>query len=183
MASIDLAQVERRVRRRYEWSRAKQAVVGFSPVFLVIALATLLARQPSQAGGFGAATFLAGAAMLWYGREPQRAVLPGVLAGFVPLSLALCANHLHVCTGNGCVALCIPACSVGGLIAGYAVARVGKQRRAGASFWLSASALALLMGAMGCACVGYSGILGLGLGFTVFAVPGWLSRARLGPAR
>ena len=42
-----------------------------------------------------------GAAMLWYGRDPQKAVLPGIVAGLVPLVFALCANHMHACGADG----------------------------------------------------------------------------------
>jgi hypothetical protein len=114
---------------------------------------------------------------LWYGRDPQRAVLPGVAAGLVPLVLALCANHVHACGVDGCTTLCVPACAVGGVVAGLAVAGVGNQRKAGPWFWASASALALLTGAMGCACVGSAGVVGLGLGFGAGMVPGLLRRA------
>jgi hypothetical protein len=177
MDSTELSEVERRTRARYEWARAKRAVVGFAPLLLVVAVATAVARHPSVTGALGIAAFIAGAVMLWYGRDPKRAVLPGVLAGLVPLALALCTSHMHGCTGDGCMMMCVPACSVGGLVAGLAVASVGNQRRAGAVFWLSASALALLTGAMGCACVGYSGIAGLAIGFTAGVVPGLLRRA------
>jgi len=63
---------------------------------------------------------------------------------------------------------------VGGVVAGLAVASVGNQRRAGIWFWLSASSLTLLTGAMGCSCIGYSGVAGLGIGFAAGVVPGLL---------
>lgn len=115
--------------------------------------------------------------MLWYGRDPQKAVLPGIAAGLVPLALALCANHMHACSAEGCSSLCVPACALGGFVAGLAVASVGNRRRVGIWFWLSASSLALLTGAMGCACIGYSGVVGLSIGFGVGVVPGLLRKA------
>jgi hypothetical protein len=68
------------------------------------------------------------------------------------------------------------------VVAGLAVASVGNQRNAGPWFWVSASSLALLTGAMGCACIGYSGVIGLGLGFGAGMVPGLLRRAFGGKA-
>lgn len=177
MDSTELREVERRARVRYEWARAKRALVGFAPLLLVVAVATAVARHPSATAAFGAAAFLAGATMLWYGRDPKRAVLPGVLAGFVPLVLVLCTSHMHGCMGDSCMMVCVPACSAGGVVAGLAVASVGNQRHAGSVFWLSASALALLTGSMGCACVGYSGVAGLAIGFAAGVVPGLLRRA------
>ncbi len=177
MASTEFSEVERRARARYEWARVRRAIVGFAPLLLVVVVATTIARHPSITGAFGLGAFIAGAVMLWYGRDPKRAVLPGVLAGLVPLGLALCASHMHGCTGDGCLMTCVPVCVVGGLAAGLAVASVANQRRAGAIFWLSATALALLTGAMGCACVGYSGVAGLVVGFAAGVVPGLLRRA------
>ena len=73
--------------------------------------------------------------------------------------------------------LCVPACAVGGLVAGLAVAGVGLQRKSGVGFWLGASVLAVLTGAMGCSCVGYPGVGGLLVGYAVGTVPGLLRRA------
>jgi hypothetical protein len=177
MDSIEVSAIARRTRIRYEWARLKRALLGLAPLLLVVAVAAAVARRPALTGAFGLAAFVSGAALLWYGRDPQRAVLPGVLSGLVPLMLALCANRLHFCSGGACISWCMPACSLGGLVAGFLVARSGNRRRAGPSFWLASSALALLTGAMGCACVGYSGLAGLALGFAVGVTPGLLRRA------
>jgi hypothetical protein len=139
-------------------------------------------HRPTAALWFGVATILSGAVMLWYGRDPQKAVLPGVTAGLVPLAIALCANRVHACGPDGCSSLCVPACTFGGMVAGLAVASIGNRRKAGVWFWLSASSLAILTGAMGCACIGYSGVVGLGIGFAAGVVPGLLRRAFGGKA-
>lgn len=62
-------------------------------------------------------------------------------------------------------------------MAGLVVATVGNRRKVGLWYWLCASSLALLTGAMGCACMGYSGVIALGLGFGAGIVPGLLRRA------
>lgn len=177
MRSTDLAVLERRVRWTYELARVRRAMLGLAPLALVVAIVACITDRPGSAVAFGAAAFVGGALMLWYGRDPQKAVLPGVAAGLVPLALALCANQVHACGAGGCSTLCVPACALGGVVAGLAVASVGRRRGAGVSFWASASALALLTGAMGCACVGYSGLAGLGLGFAAGALPGLVRRA------
>lgn len=177
MDSSDAKRFRRRVRLKYEWGRAKRAVIGFAPVSVIVLVAALLGSRPASTLMFGCAVFVAGALLLWYGRELRRAVLPGVLAGIVPLSLAIGANRFgHVCTGDGCVMLCVPACALGGLIAGLGVAIVGHRGRHGAGFWVAASSLAILTGAMGCACVGYSGLAGLGMGFVAGMVPAFIQR-------
>jgi len=172
MDSIDLQRIERRARLRYEWARVWRAFLGFAPVWLVIGLACAFTHRPSLAASFGLAAFVMGVVMLWYGRDVKRAVLPGLAAGMVPLLLALCANSMnHVCTGASCMSLCMPACVVGGLVAGIAIAVVGHRRRAGLGFWLGASAISLLVGAMGCTCIGYPGVAGLAVGYVAGIVP------------
>lgn len=177
MDSTDLARLRRRARWAYEVGRLRRALLGMTPVLAIVVVAACVTHRPVSTLGFGLATLSIGGAMLWYGRDPQKAVLPGIAAGLVPLVLALCANHLHVCSPEGCSTLCLPACALGGVVAGLAVAGVGNQRRAGPWFWGSASALSLLTGAMGCACLGYSGLFGLGAGFGAGMMPGLLRRA------
>lgn len=175
MESVE--RIEQRARVRYELGRMRRAVLGFAPVFVIVAAAALFAKHPSTTVGFGIAVFAVGAVLLWYGRDLRRAVLPGVAAGLVPLVLTLCAIHMdHACMGDRCMSLCIPACATGGVLAGLAVAAVGIRRRSGIGFWLAASAVALLTGAMGCGCVGYAGLVGLVLGFGAGLVPGLVSK-------
>jgi hypothetical protein len=176
MASTDLARVERQVRVAYELGRLRLSLLGVVPVLLVTAFAVLVTERPLSALAFGALTVAAGAGMLFYGRDPQRAVLPGVAAGMVPLVLALCANRVHHCGADGCSTLCVPACIAGGILSGLLVASIGHRRGAGATFWWSASALALLTGAMGCTCIGFSGVIGLALGFGLGSVPGLIRK-------
>ena len=171
MDSTELMKIERHARLRYEWARLRRALLGFSPVLILAAIAVALARHPSVTAGLGLGAFLFGVILLWYGKDVRRAVLPGVAAGLVPLVLSLCATHLHHCTGDGCMMVCVPACAAGGLLAGVAVAVMASHRRATLTFLVPASGLALLTGAMGCACVGYSGVIGLALGYGAGLLP------------
>lgn len=178
MDSGNLDQVERRLRRSYEWSRLRRALWGFAPVLLLVAAATWLTHRPSSAAAFGLALFAFGVSSLWYGRGAQRAVLPGLALGLIPLVLALCANHLHHCSGSVCTTLCVPACSAGGVLAGLGTAIIGYRQQQGFRFWIAASLVALLTGAMGCSCVGGAGVVGLVAGFglgtaTVFVAKRW----------
>lgn len=177
MDSTDLAHIERRARVRYEVARTRRALLGISPLLIVVAVGACVTHRPFSTLWFGLAALVAGALMLWSGRDAQRAVLPGIAAGLVPMVLAICANHMHMCGPDGCGTLCVQACMLGGAIAGLAVAGIGNQRRAGVWFWVSASGLALLTGAMGCSCVGYTGIIGLGVGFAAGMVPALMGRA------
>jgi hypothetical protein len=73
--------------------------------------------------------------------------------------------------GDHCTTLCIPACATGGVLAGLGAASIGIRRRSGIGVLLSMSGVALLTGAMGCACVGHAGLVGLALGFAAGLTP------------
>lgn len=178
MVSIDLSRIEQRARRKYEWARARRALVGFAPALVVVAVATLLNHhRPHVALLCGASMFAVGAFSLWYGRDLRRAVLPGLAMGLLPLSLALCANMMgHHCLGDRCMTWCIPACTLGGFGAALGVSLIGLRWKQRLTFWLGATALTLLTGAMGCTCVGYGGIAGLAVGYAVGLAPTLLRR-------
>lgn len=177
MDSIELTKRERQARHKYEWTRARRAILGFAPSLLIVALAMLAHEHPSSALAFGAAMFVVGVALLWYGRNVRRAVLPGLAMGLLPLALALCANNMgHACMGGQCMTLCVPACTIGGLGAGIGVSLIGLRWKQGAAFWAGATALTLLTGAMGCSCAGSGGVAGLALGYGLGLLPGILGR-------
>jgi hypothetical protein len=161
MDSIDSVALARLLRRRYEWSRVWRAVLGFAPACLLILVAAYISPRSISVLLFGAVLFGNGVLLLWYGQGLQRAVLPGVVAGLIPLISALCANQFgHVCTGDGCVSLCLPACIFGGVSAGALLGYWARRRSLG--FLLAASCLALLTGA---------GVFGLAAGYAVGVIP------------
>src|SRR5688572_516929 len=107
MGLTDLPDLQRRLRWAYELGRLRRALLGITPVVVLVAAATCIAHRPISTFWFGLATVFAGTIMLWYGRDLQKAVLPGVIAGLVPLGFALCANSIHVCGTHGCSSLCV----------------------------------------------------------------------------
>lgn len=172
----DLPRIRARARWAYERGRLQRALLGVAPLSLTVAIATCVAVRPETAAGLGVAAVLLGTLMLWYGRDPKRAFIWGAAAGIIPLVLAIVASHVHACGAEGCTNWCVPACSGGGVLAGGLVAFQGYKRRAGRWFLISASALALLVGSMGCSCIGASGVIGLMLGFGFGVAPGILKR-------
>lgn len=181
MASSELA-LERRLRRAYEWSRLRRALVGFVPIVILVLAALIFGGRVSTVLVVGPLLFAFGVLSLWRGRELGRGVLPGALAGGGALLLVLCANRMgHFCTGESCMSWCIPACIAGGLLSGAYVGALGMRQRRGSGYWISASAITLLVGALGCSCVGYSGMIGLALGYGVLAL-GAAVAASLRPA-
>jgi len=165
-----------RLRRGYELGRLRRALAGAAPVLIAAIVAVAASQRPWSAASFGMAALVAAVAFLWWGREPQRAVLPAIAAGLIPLVMALAASHWHACGASGCTSFCVPACTAGGVLAGLAIAGIGLKRRAGLGFWLAASGLAVLEGAMGCSCVGGGGVVGLMAGFSLGLVPALVRR-------
>ncbi len=172
--------VRKRVRRAYELARLRRALVGFAPILVLVAFATIVGGRYLIAIPAGALLFTGGVLALWYGQEPGRGVLPGAIGGSLALVLALCANQMgHFCTGERCMSWCLPACVAGGVLAGSIVSFVGLRQRRGVGYWASASGITLLTGALGCSCVGYAGIGGMAMGFVgAMLVSGLSSRGR-----
>lgn len=179
MDSIDTRHVERRARIAYEMARLRHAVIAFAPMLALVALAALIGHRHGLILAFGAGLFSFGVTLLWYGHDVKRAVLPGIAAGLVPMIFALCARHLgHLCTGGSCFMVCVPACFAGGLIAGAVVAAVAIRGQHRLGFWVAASGVVVLTGAMGCVCVGAWGIAGLVAGYVIGGIPGLVRSAR-----
>jgi hypothetical protein len=155
----------------------RRAALAFAPVFLLIVGAALIGERVGYILAFGAALFILGVGFLWYGRGVKRAVLPGLAAGVIPLIFGLCAKYVHDCMGPGCLAFCVPACFAGGLVAGIVVDVVGLRTANNIGFWVAASGVGLLTGAMGCVCAGALGLAGLVTGFALSAVPGVIATA------
>ena len=168
-------QVLAKALQRYELARLKWAAAGAVLSLAIPAAAYLLGHRPDTALLLGAGLAIGVGALLWRGQGWAVAVPAGLKAGLVPLAFALGAQHIgHVCTAGGCTTLCVPACVAGGAIAGVLVA-LGARKSAWPRATLAGGlAVSLAIGAMGCACVGYSGMLGMLGGTLVTALGGIL---------
>ncbi len=173
---------ERRARLAYELSRMRRALLAASPVLALATIAALVSPSPTRVVPFAILSFGAAALMVWQSRSMSRAALVGMLAGVVPLALSLAANQWHACGPHGCAShgfssFCAPACALGGLAAGLGVGMSAPRTRAAAPFWIGASGLAWGVGALGCACVGAVGVVGLAIGLLAGVMPAWSVRA------
>lgn len=169
------ATLELRARRAYELARVRRAVWGVAPLLLVLGVAAFFSSRVVTTCLVGAAGLAVGAFSLWRGDGLQRTLVPGVVAGIVPLTFSLCATRYgHACFGSACMQVCLAAAALGGVGAGLVVSRW--TRREGGSVVLMAAALGLLIGSMGSSCVGLNGVLMLALGFSVTMAAGSLAR-------
>lgn len=177
---IDQRAALARAERAYELGRARHAATLASPVVALSVVAACLGSRPQTSALVGLALLAVTWLLLWRGQTLGRSVFPGVVAGLVPLVLALGArSYGHVCTGSECVSLCIPACTIGGAVAGFVIARAGRHAASRSLFILGAGTLAVLVGSLGCSCVGYGGVAGLGVGLLVSLGPAmWIQPRR-----
>jgi hypothetical protein len=176
MASDEQALLGRAV-GAYEASRGRFAALVALPVALVPLTSFLLGTPGPAAVVWGTALVASLALLQWRGGALAGGGAAGLEVGLVPLLFAHAAKSFgHVCTPTGCTTLCVPACATGGVVAGVALEWLARRSpRPGLTRGLGLG-VAFLTGALGCSCVGASGVLALAL-----ALPGALAAAQLLP--
>jgi hypothetical protein len=157
--------------RAYERARWKQALVGFSPALVVPVMVLCIDGMALRTVALGLGLFSVGVIVLWRGQEAARGVLPGFLAGLVPLAAALCAPRMHLCTGGICMSVCLAACFGGGLVAGIVVGLAWRFSQRGLIALSVAAVISTITGAIGCACLGYGGVAGMAAGLALGMLP------------
>lgn len=164
--AADLPALESQARRAYEWARVRRAAWGVVPLGALVLAAGLLGSRTLQVAVAGVLLLAVASTSLWAGRGFQRSLVPGVLAGLVPLALVTCAAKVgHHCDGATCRSLCLSASLLGGAGAGAAVGLWAVFRTAPLGVMAAAAAGALLTGALGCSCVGLTGLAALASSF------------------
>lgn len=177
--AVDLNQVQARVRRAYEKGRATRALKTSMPLLGIGALVLLMDRRPGVVLGLDALLFAIAVLLLWRGQQAGRGLFAGLAAGAIPLAFGVCMQGYQVlCRSPSLMPGCTAVCGTGGFIAGLVIAWSAQRREANSVFALSAGAVALLMGALGCACAGAGGLVGLAVGIALPIVVGQLQAAQ-----
>lgn len=176
MTDLDLEQLESRARRAYERGRWRLGIASAWPALVLCGLCIALGGRPWATVGVAIALAVTIAIAVQRGRQHGRAVIPGLLAGALPLLAGLMACRLpHVCGGAACMEFCAPLCLGAGAVAGLAL--VVRSRRAGRSnapsLWVE-TLVAMFTGALGCFFVGIGGLAGMALGLSLGAAVAWL---------
>lgn len=149
----------------YERSRIKRALLAALPTLVLPLIAFGVGGRLVTSVSLGAAVCVAVVILVWRGQAWGMAVPAGLIAGVVPLGLALAAQRIgHVCTPQGCTSLCVPMCSAGGVIAGLVISAAARRSPAPRVTLVSGALLSVAIGALGCSCVGMGGMVGLSLG-------------------
>lgn len=168
----DLSAIERRLARAYERGRVRSALLVALPL-AALPLCSVWAGTSAALGCVAGALLVASSfVFLWRGRLAGRAVVPGVIAGSIPMACALIARTGgHLCTEHMCLSLCIPACFGGGVAAGLLIARWARRSPRRWTAAALAGSLAAVVGSLGCSCAGYTGVMSLLVGMTAVSLP------------
>lgn len=175
-----------RARRAGEWGRVRTGLGWALATLPVSALALALCHRPMQCIGMAAALFVVVAVLAWRGQGFLRGVVPGLLAGALPLAgMGLARLGGHACDHHFCADTCLPACLAGGLVAGLLASRLstrhGGDEHEGQGIDLRAGVGMLTVGgvtlAMGCMASGLGGVFGLATGVALGLAPGMIASA------
>jgi hypothetical protein len=159
-------------RSAWEWQQAKLASLGTIPVLVLCFTMIVISGRTLQIMTIGAGLVVAVWLALFLGREFRRGVLPGLAAGIFPLFTATGAEMVwHSCSADGCVSWCVPACIAGGVTGGALLSWSARRREWPLSQMLVGGWISILCGALGCSCVGYSGIAGMMAGLAIPTAP------------
>lgn len=166
-------------RAAYERSRVLFALRVAAPVALLPLMSFRMGTSMRSASVFGAALVLSVALFMWRGGSFAWAGFSGLKAGAIPFVLAHASKLVgHVCTPSGCTTLCVPACATGGVIAGLLIERFARRGPSPTVTRMLGVTVAIFTGALGCACVGSSGLVAMMVGLGAS-----LAGGRLVPAR
>jgi hypothetical protein len=164
--------LEGRARRAYEAGRLRSAL-RLAPFVVLAAVAAVACGRPmTLALAVGGVLLPLSVGLSFAGRAPGRAVVPGLLAGGAALVMPLLVATVgHACFGPACMSLCLPACVVGGAIAGAVIARTATVQGRDPAFLAPALAIAALTGSLGCTISGAAGVIGMLAGVVAAGTP------------
>jgi hypothetical protein len=164
--------LQSRARRAYELGRLR-AALRVAPFILLAAGASIACGRPVALSCALCAAIVALAAGLGFtGGSFGRAVLPGLAGGSAALAMPLLVHTLgFACMGPSCMTLGVPACVLGGAIAGALIGARARRETSEPAFVLPALLLAGLTGALGCSMAGAAGVLGMVAGAVAAGTP------------
>src|SRR5207244_786713 len=134
-ANEDTLTLQARARRAYEMGRLRDAA-KLAPFVLLAATAAIACGRPWPLTAALTLVLLPLSVGLSFAGGPSGiAVVPGLIAGSAALSMPLLiATAGHACFGDACMSLCLPACVVGGAVAGAVIARMAVRFERDARF-------------------------------------------------
>ena len=172
MAPVERVALEGLARSGYERGRALQALGRATLAIPIVAAMFATCPSPHLATLCGLLLFFGSAGLWWRGETYGRAVLPGAVAGLIPLAAAPLASLVERIATVSCWQVCVSLCAATGILAGIVIGYTTLEHHRGRrAFALSAVAIALVVGAPGCAFAGILGVAGMLVGLGIVSVP------------
>lgn len=183
------AALREQARRAGERGRVRFGLTWALATLPVSALALALCHHPWRCVSVSVALFVLVGALAWRGEAWLRGVMPGLLAGALPLAgMGVARLAGHDCMHGFCTDTCLPACLAGGIAAGLVAARVSARRGedalpSGVGVGVEGrGVLSMLMVGgvtltMGCMASGLGGVFGLAAGVGLGLAPGMIASA------
>ena len=182
MTTLDATRA--RAARAYELARARRALQSALWVLPLVLVALALAERPFEVSLLALAMMASVWLAAWRGKQWGRALPAGLGGGLLTFGAAISARWVMgdcCASGAGCSDWCVPACATAGGLAGLlTVLDAGRAANPLPRIATSAS-LSAMGGAMGCACIGYTGAGAMLIAMSLVLLPGgiWLVRRPL----
>jgi hypothetical protein len=178
MANVDLEALQAQARSAYERGRWRLGLQAAWPALVMAGLCVALGGQLFATLGLGVVLAAVIAKATHSGRGASRAVIPGLLAGALPLAVGLIACRVpHACVAGFCVSWCAPLClgagGLAGVILGARATRAPAERQPSMFVGMT---VAVLTGSLGCLVVGLGGVVGMLVGVSLGATAGLVPR-------
>ncbi|HTU64025.1 MAG TPA: hypothetical protein VMF89_36415 [Polyangiales bacterium] len=170
---METTDLRNRCKDAYERSRLELGLRAAWPVLPIAALSMLLTHRPAVTLAVSALLVVVAVSFRARGLAYGRALVPGFIAGAAPLVLPIILRSSgHCCIGQACWQVCMLGCIGGGLVAGISLGMAtASQTEDRGAFLLSATAVAGLVGMLGCAISGVSGVIGMVLAMLITSLP------------
>lgn len=170
---MEVTDLRARCKAAYERERIRLGLRSAWPVLPIAALSLWLTDRYALTLAVSALLALLAVSLRTRGLAYARALTPGFVAGAAPLVLPLLLRSTgHCCLGGACWQVCMLGCVGGGLVAGISLGMAtAAQTEDRGAFLLSATAVAGLVGMLGCAMSGVSGVAGMILAMLITSLP------------
>jgi hypothetical protein len=162
--SSNATDLEHVVIRAYERGRVRWATLGGCLLLGASIVGLLCADRGPIFYGIGAGLALMTGLYIWRGGDAGNALLPGLVAGLVPLVLSATMLDCRAECSGLCMRHCMLVCAVGATGAGLLATLLTRNHPRRWRAWLFAVALVPASGLLGCPHVGYGQLGGLLLG-------------------
>jgi len=152
---------EKRAMRNYELARLRVASRVAIVVVPIVCVAMAISSQPTECACIGVLLLVGVMGMRWYGKGLDRIVVPGLVAGTIPMFAGLLKSKFPSANAE---AACLVLCSVGFLSGAYLARSAFANSTASMKGWIAGVGVAAATALMGCIGGGLEAPFGVAIG-------------------